>query len=179
MKATGSNEQDNDAGELSKVYQLTGFSDPLYAECYINVHRFDIVLEVLVINRTKDTLQNVSLELSTVGDLKLAKRSLLQTHTIAPMGKVWIRSDIKVSSTETGNIYGTLVYDIAGTTSSDKNCVLLNTIRVDIIDYIRPAVCSDSQYRSMWYEFEWENKVPVNAKASFVFFLIYPVISID
>jgi len=176
MKATGAGERDNEAGSLDRVYQLTGFSDPLYAECYINTHRYDIVLEVLVINRTKDTLQNVGLELSTMGDLKLTKRAHLQTFTIAPLGKVWIRSDIKVSSTETGMIYGNLVYDVAGSSASDKHCVVLNNIRVDIIDYIEPATCSDSQYRSMWYEFEWENKVPVNTKADSVFAFLESII---
>lgn len=169
MKATGASESNSEIGSLNRVYQLTGFSDPLYAECYINTHKYDIVLEVLVINRTKDTLQNVGLELSTMGDLKLEKRAHLQTHTIAPLGKVWIKTDIKVSSTEAGMIYGNLVYDIAGSATADKHCVVLNNIKIDIIDYIEPATCSDSQYRSMWYEFEWENKVPVNAKFDSVF----------
>jgi len=168
MKATGASERDTEAGSLNRVYQLTGFSDPLYAECYINTHKYDIVLEVLVINRTKDTLQNVGLELSTMGDLKITKRAHLQTHTIAPLGTVWIRTDVKVSSTETGMIYGNLVYDVAGSTAGSQ-CVVLNNIKVDIIDYIEPATCSDAQYRSMWYEFEWENKVPVNAKFDSVF----------
>merc|ERR1712130_497859 len=176
MKATGMSERDTEAGALSRVHQLTGFSDPLYAECYINAHRYDIVLEVLVINRTKDTLQNVGLELSTVGDLQITKRAQLQTHTLAPLGKVWIRSDVKVSSTETGMIYGNLVYDIAGSAVSDKHCVVLNNIRVDILDYIEPATCSDSQYRNMWYEFEWENKVPVSAKAASVFEFLEDII---
>ena len=32
----------------------------------------------------------------------------------------------------------------------------------DIMDYICPATCSDAAFRSMWAEFEWENKVAVN-----------------
>jgi len=167
LRATGANERENEGG-LNRVYQLTGFSDPLYAECYINVHRYDIVLDVLIINRTKDTLQNVNLELFTLGDLKLGKRSV-QSYTIAPLNTLWIQADVKVSSSDTGVICGNLVYDIAGSVSSDKHCVVLNNIRVDIIDYINPDTCSDSQFRSMWCEFEWENKVPVNAKANSVF----------
>lgn len=30
------------------------------------------------------------------------------------------------------------------------------------MDYIIPASCSDSHFRQMWAEFEWENKVTVN-----------------
>lgn len=31
-------------GKLKRVVQLTGFSDPVYAEAYVNVHQFDILL---------------------------------------------------------------------------------------------------------------------------------------
>ena len=47
--------------------QLTGFSDPVYAEAYVNVNQFDIVLDVLIVNQTNDTLQNLTLELATLG----------------------------------------------------------------------------------------------------------------
>ena len=30
------------------------------------------------------------------------------------------------------------------------------------MDYICPASCSDAAFRSMWAEFEWENKVAIN-----------------
>lgn len=43
--------------------------------------------------------------------------------------------------------------------SCNENVGVLNDIHIDIIDYIRPAVCFDSAFRSMWAEFEWENKV--------------------
>lgn len=52
---------------LPQVTQLTGFSDPVYAEAYVNVNQFDIVLDVLVVNQTSDTLQNLTLELATLG----------------------------------------------------------------------------------------------------------------
>lgn len=30
------------------------------------------------------------------------------------------------------------------------------------MDYIAPSTCDDIQFRTMWFEFEWENKIPVN-----------------
>jgi len=160
-KAVGLGEKEDDNSlKLNRVYQLTGFSDPIYAEAYVNVHQYDIVLDVLVINQTPETLQNVSLELATLGDLKLVERP--QQYTIAPHDKKQIKANIKVSSTETGIIFGNIVYDIAGLGSSDKNCVILNDIHIDIMDYISPAKCSELKFRSMWAEFEWENKVVVN-----------------
>jgi hypothetical protein len=37
--------------QLSRLRQLTGLSDPVYAEAYVQVHVYDIVLDVLVINQ--------------------------------------------------------------------------------------------------------------------------------
>ena len=50
------------------------------------------------------------------------------------------------------------VYDIIGSTA-DRNVVVLNNIHIDIMDYIQPATCTDGEFRKMWAEFEWENKV--------------------
>lgn len=34
------------------------------------------------------------------------------------------------------------------------------------MDYIVPASCTDAEFRQMWAEFEWENKVAVNTNIS-------------
>jgi coatomer subunit beta len=41
------------AARLKRVTQLTGLSDPVYAEAYVLVHAYDIMLDVLVINQTQ------------------------------------------------------------------------------------------------------------------------------
>jgi len=118
---------------------------------------------VLVINQTNDTLQSVSLELATLGDLKLCERPV--NYAIAPHASINIKANIKVSSTETGLIFGSIVYDIAGKPGAcDRNVVILSDIHIDIMDYITPAMCSDSAFRVMWAEFEWENKLIVNTQ---------------
>lgn len=48
-RSSGSGEE---RGKLSKVTQLTGFSDPVYAEAIVAVNQYDIVLDVLVVNQT-------------------------------------------------------------------------------------------------------------------------------
>ncbi len=46
-RATGLQENQEDTGlRLNRVHQLTGFSDPIYAEAYVNVHQYDIVLGI-------------------------------------------------------------------------------------------------------------------------------------
>jgi coatomer subunit beta len=147
----------SDGKTLDRVMQLTGFSDSVYAEAYVTVHQYDITMDVTMINRTEEPLANVTLELSTMGDLKLVERP--QPFALAPYASHNMRASIKVSSTETGVIFGNIVYESA---RSDRNVVVLNDVHIDIMDYIQPATCSDSAFRSMWAEFEWENKVAVN-----------------
>ena len=49
-----------------------------------------------------------------------------------------------------------------------ESCVILNDIHIDIMDYIKPATCSEQQFRAMWTEFEWENRVNVATSVSCV-----------
>jgi len=152
-------EEEAISSKLNKVAQLTGFSDPIYAEAYVNVNQYDIVLDVLIVNQTADTLQNVTLELATLGDLKLVEKP--SPVTLAAHDFSNIKASVKVASTENGIIFGNIVYDVSGG-AGDRNCVVLNDIHIDIMDYIVPATCTDSEFRQMWAEFEWENKVSVN-----------------
>ncbi|KAK1403711.1 Coatomer subunit beta [Heracleum sosnowskyi] len=158
-RATGEFVKDGDDGnKLNRIFQLTGFSDPVYAEAYVTVHHYDIVLDVTIINRTKETLQSMCLELATMGDLQLVDRP--QNYTLAPESSRQIKTNIKVSSTETGVIFGNIVYETSNV--FERVVVVLNDIHIDIMDYISPAVCGDAAFRTMWAEFEWENKVAVN-----------------
>lgn len=143
--------------KLDSVVQLTGFSDAVYAEAYVNVNQYDIMLDALIVNQTGETLKNLSLEFSTLGDLKLVEKPM--SYNVAPYSFSSVKASIKVSSTDTGVIFGTIVYDAAGAAGADTHCIVLNDIQIDIMEYIRPARCDEAQFHSMWTEFEWENKV--------------------
>ena len=160
-KATGGDATTEDlSSKLSRVVQLTGFSDPVYAEAYVQVHQFDIILDVLLVNQTRETLQNLSVEFATLGDLKVVERPT--TQNLPGLDFLNVQATIKVSSTDTGVVFGNVVYD--GPSSTESNVVILNDVHVDIMDYIQPAHCTETQFRTMWTEFEWENKVNINTE---------------
>lgn len=148
------------SSRLNKILQLTGFSDPIYAEAFVKVHQYDVVLDVLLVNQTTTTLRNLSVEFATLGDLKVVDKPA--TANIGPHGFYKIQATIKVSSADTGVIFGNVVYD--GQHSDESTIVILNDIHVDIMDYIKPATCSESQFRKMWNEFEWENKITIKSQ---------------
>lgn len=148
------------SSKLNKIVQLTGFSDPVYAEAFIKVHQYDVVLDVLLVNQTVNTLRNVAVEFATLGDLKVVDRPA--TADIAPHGFYKVQCTIKVTSADTGVIFGNIVYD--GQHSDESTVVIFNDVHIDIMDYIKPATCSESNFRKMWNEFEWENKISIKSE---------------
>ncbi len=91
-------------------------------------------------NQTADTLQNLCLDFATLGDLKIVERP--SVYTIAPHGFQSIKATIKVSSTETGVIFGSILWEGPNLAES---CVILSDIHIDIMDYIKPAHCTEAQ----------------------------------
>lgn len=144
--------------KLSRIVQLTGYSDPVYVEAYVNVHQFDIVLDILVFNQTLETLQNLTVEFATIGDLRVSSRPSPQN--VGPQSFHAVQATFKVSSADAGVIFGNVIYE--GHSASDNNIVILNDVHVDIMDYIKPGNYTETEFRSFWSEFEWENNVSVS-----------------
>ncbi|KAK9870957.1 hypothetical protein WA026_009919 [Henosepilachna vigintioctopunctata] len=139
----GGSETGASTNKLNKFTQLTDLSDQVYAEAYLHVNQYDIVLDVLIVNQTNDTLQNCTLELATLGDLKLVEKP--QPVVLVTRDFYNFKSNVKVASTENGIIFGNIVYDVTG--AAFNNVVVLNDIHIDIMDYIIPATCSDTEFR--------------------------------
>ena len=93
--------------------------------------------------------------------------SIIQISTVILFS---IKANVKVASTENGIIFGNIVYDCSGA-ASDRNVVVLNDIHIDIMDYIVPASCTETEFRAMWAEFEWENKVTFQVDIEHLFFI--------
>ncbi|WVQ77730.1 hypothetical protein IAR50_007420 [Cryptococcus sp. DSM 104548] len=159
VKATGSTQpQDDFVSKLSRITQLTGFSDPVYAETVVTLSQYDIILDVLLVNTTNETLQNLTVDFATLGDLKLVERPA--AVTLGPHGFHSLSATVKVSSTETGVIFGAITYSKQGASDADVS-IVMSDIHVDIMSFIKPNYVNEAQFRSMWTEFEWENKVAV------------------
>lgn len=52
VRATGVLDSKDDLmSKLSRIVQLTGFSDSVYAEAVVNVHQYDILMGMLTVTR--------------------------------------------------------------------------------------------------------------------------------
>lgn len=144
---------------LSKATALTGLADSVYIEGFVRLHSFDLILELSIVNRTAETLQNILVELCTNGDLKVVNKP--EAVTLAPGESKTVFANIRVSSTENGTIFGYATLDRKS--ALDKEWIVLNEIHADVVDYIKPhCVIMESAFKNMWQEFEWENKIVVN-----------------
>ena len=90
-------------------------------------------------------LQNLCLDFATLGDLKIIERPTV--YAIAPQGFQSIEATIEVWSTETGVIFGSILWE--GPNISEA-CAILNDIHIDIMDYIKPAYCNEAQVIAFW-----------------------------
>lgn len=59
-KPTAMSDVATPSSKLNKITQLTGFSDPVYAEAYVTVNQFDILIDVLIVNQTSKRLMEIN-----------------------------------------------------------------------------------------------------------------------
>lgn len=143
--------------KLEETTALSGFNDPVYCEASITVNQFDVAVDWLLVNCTSQQLSNLTIELVSLGGMKLCERP--QTYTLNPHETLAVRTSLKVSATETGVIYGTVLYDAP---NNQRCSFILNDIHVDIMNYIHPGPCSPAEFREKWGIFDWENKIAVS-----------------
>ncbi|KAH0484983.1 MAG: hypothetical protein KVP17_000993, partial [Porospora cf. gigantea B] len=142
---------------LKTVQQLTGLNDPVYVEAAVQVHHFDIVLELLVINRTNSLLQNVTLEFSTQRDMKVVDRP--QPVTLSAGEAASVFASLKAQASDSGVIFGHVTFEHKGVS---REVVPLGELRVELLTAVELSWTTDLAYRTMWQEFEWENKIVIN-----------------
>lgn len=146
----------------AKIYQMTGYSDAIYAEAFVEVHHYDILMKILLVNRTNKTLPNVNVELLTQGNLKLVEKPV--TTTLRALSSVTVKASLKVSSTDNGVVYGYITFDSAS--GNVPNIININEIQIDFINELLPADCNQLDFKKKWTDYEWENKVHVNAAST-------------
>lgn len=47
-----------------------------------------------------------------------------------------------------------------------NSMISLVGIEVDFMDELHPGTCTETKFKKLWEEYEWENKINVNSKMS-------------
>ncbi|CAI2382718.1 unnamed protein product [Moneuplotes crassus] len=148
-----SNKKKSD-GEV-RTYQLTGLSDDIYVEGRLEIHQYDLILNLLLVNRTKNTLPSVNVTLLTLGSIKVVEKPI--TTNLKGYSSETVKASLKVFNTESGGIHGYVTYESVNPVS-----IPLDGIEIDFMDSLQPGDCTDAEFKKMWAEYEWENRISVN-----------------
>lgn len=155
---TNSSTSNSHKASLNRVVQLTGFSDAIYAETYVQMAGKEVLLDLLLVNQTEETLQNVSIDLVCAGDLKLIEKPV--QLTLPPFSFSACKAIFRVTATNHGQIFGCISY-LTGPTSQDAETVILSEIKIDVLEYVKPAQIDETLFRDVWVLLEWENKISI------------------
>lgn len=140
--------------------RLTGTADPIYAYCEFDVNQYDIGLKIHLENRSKSkTFENVTLELAARGEGSSNFVDRPEPLVLGPRSTASIMTNVKVVSAENRRLFGSIAFD-DGSDDREK-VIVLNDITVNLTDYIKPSSISFDDFRDVWRDCEWENKVTV------------------
>jgi len=136
------------------VYQLTGYTDPVYVEAFIENHYHSIILTLVIMNRTKKTIQNMLVETFIKEEIKTSDRP--QPFNLGPMQVKTLKILYKVDKTEDGSLFGYITYS-----SSSGNVpfvIPLDYVPLSLLDSISPEKIAPKLFMKLWAELIWENK---------------------
>jgi len=174
--SNGGTADDDDAtcGVRTRIVQLTGLSDPVYAEALVSVRGLDVALEVTLANRTPRLLSGIVYSLAARGGLRVAERPGA-VGTLAPLGDpdggdvATVRAAARVTEACAGALVGSLGWAEAGRPGAplgDRGSAACADVVIALADLIVPAPCAPAPFRALWAEYEWENKVPIVTRHS-------------
>ena len=146
-------ENEEKAKKRKFIEVLTGTQDPIFVECEVEIFTFDLTIDFYVKNKTKNTLQNVSILLYVPNEFSIIEKP--PQFTLNPNEQTSVRACIKFSKTINAYIYGQVSFSNFKGESSFYNLSglfveLMNTYQADI---------SDLQFRKFWNEYSWEHNV--------------------
>lgn len=141
---------------------LSGTCDPIFSECTMKPGKFDILLEINLLNQTLSNLLNVKVELYCSGKLELVDKP--STITLPAQQSDQIICSIKATSAEAGRIYGNILYDIENV--EERQLIPLSPITITPDNYMTPLKVDSIKYREKWEMFEWEKKITISSTLS-------------
>jgi vesicle coat complex subunit len=117
---------------LKSTVQLTGSFDPLYAEAFVRVSKYDIFFEILLINNSKSNLLNIQIEFSSNVEILVLEKA--QSVNLRPSEAVFLRTHLRFNDSEFGSIYGFINYD--NQAGLEQPYLITEAINIDYMEFI-------------------------------------------
>ena len=91
------------------VEVISGTEDPLFVEAEVNIYTFDLSIEFTIKNKSKNALQNVSLQLFVPKEFSIIEKPPI--FTLEPNEVVHVRSSVKFTKTVNAYIFGQISFN--------------------------------------------------------------------
>ena len=141
---------------------LSGTEDPLFVESVVNIYTFDLSIEFTIKNRSKNSLQNVSLQLFVPKEFSVIEKP--PVFSLEPNETVHVRSSVKFTKTINAYIFGQISFN---NFKGENSFMHLSGLFIELLSTYKENI-SDLDFRKNWNDYTWEHNVMiVSRKNSF------------
>ena len=144
------------------VEVLSGTEDPLFVESVVNIYTFDLSIEFTIKNRSKNALQNVSVQLFVPKEFSIIEKP--PVFNLEPNETVNVRSSVKFTKTINAYIFGQISFN---NFKGENSFMHLSGLFIELLSTYKENI-SDLDFRKNWNDYTWEHNVMiVSRKKSF------------
>ena len=134
---------------------LSGSEDPLFVESVVNIYTFDLSIEFTIKNKSKNALQNVSLQLFVPKEFSIIEKPPI--FTLEPNEVVHVRSSVKFTKTVNAYIFGQISFN---NFKGENSFMHLSGLFIELLSTYNESI-SDLDFRKNWSDYTWEHNVMI------------------
>ena len=134
---------------------LSGTEDPLFVESIVNIYTFDLSIEFTIKNRSKNSLQNVSLQLFVPKEFSVIEKP--PVFSLEPNETVHVRSSVKFTKTINAYIFGQISFN---NFKGENSFMHLSGLFIELLSTYKENI-SDLDFRKNWNDYTWEHNVMI------------------
>ena len=152
---TNSSSRESDNKKRRFVEVLSGTEDPLFVEAEVNIYTYDLSIEFTIKNKSKNALQNVSLQLFVPKEFSIIEKPPI--FTLEPNETVHVRSSVKFTKTINAYIFGQTSFN---NFKGENSFMHLSGLFIELLSTYKENI-SDLDFRKNWSDYTWEHNVMI------------------
>ena len=152
---TNSSSRESDNKKRRFVEVLSGTEDPLFVEAEVNIYIYDLSIEFTIKNKSKNALQNVSLQLFVPKEFSIIEKPPI--FTLEPNETVHVRSSVKFTKTINAYIFGQISFN---NFKGENSFMHLSGLFIELLSTYKENI-SDLDFRKNWSDYTWEHNVMI------------------
>ncbi|WUR03978.1 coatomer subunit beta (coPB) [Vairimorpha necatrix] len=158
--------EDNDES-LFNVVQLTGLSDPIYVEGTISYTKYEIILNILLINQTDNYLQTMLFDFGTSQNIRPVLLDL--PDNMKARSAISKKLVFRVLDSSSGFINGSVTFKYPnenGEYANQNYTLNFREIKTDVSDFLEIKSCEIEDFKNIWRKMPWENVYSIKLMSS-------------